>query len=259
MAAPNLLLLLVGDPAPERLREAVDAWRPPPAHVHVLAPPLPRPLDWLASADDDARREAEIRALDAEWLLADETDVSGQSGDPDPIQAVEDAPQTFRADAILLGGLAAEPGLERDLCRFGLPVARIEPPPHHPPAPTGASARSPPAATPRRRSRSSSPSTGPCSSWPSSSPRSSRCWSGRSATSDESVLLRRPGRDDTDAPVGGPDEDRDMSHQMILAALVTCASGYGMLYAGLAKGMLRTRAGGRCPSCGRMRHSCSCR
>lgn len=132
MAAPNLLLLLVGDPAPERLREAVDAWRPPPAHVHVLAPPLPRPLDWLASADDDARREAEIRALDAEWLLADETDVSGQSGDPDPIQAVEDALQTFRADAILLGGLAAEPGLERDLCRFGLPVARIEPPPAPP-------------------------------------------------------------------------------------------------------------------------------
>jgi len=40
--------------------------------------------------------------------------------------------------------------------------------------------------------------------------------------------------------------------------LVTCVGGYTMICTGLANRMLSLRAGGRCPSCGRFRHSCCC-
>ncbi|HZD88019.1 MAG TPA: hypothetical protein VE088_08445 [Gaiellaceae bacterium] len=50
-----------------------------------------------------------------------------------------------------------------------------------------------------------------------------------------------------------------MSHQTLIAMLVTSVSGYWMLYSGLAKRMLRLGLRGRCASCGRLRATCSCR
>ena len=49
-----------------------------------------------------------------------------------------------------------------------------------------------------------------------------------------------------------------MAHQTLIAMLVTCASGYGMLYSGLAKRKLRLGLRGRCRHCGRVRDMCSC-
>jgi hypothetical protein len=50
-----------------------------------------------------------------------------------------------------------------------------------------------------------------------------------------------------------------MSHQTVIAILVTCASGYTMLFNGVAKRTLRLGQRGRCHGCGRLRVYCSCR
>lgn len=123
----NVLLLLLGDVRPEYLRERLDAIAPSREHVHVVAPMLVGPLDWLATAEDDAHRRAEIRALEAEWTLADRSEVEGEAGEADPVQAVEDALRRFRADAIVIAGQDADPDLEEALARFGLPIRRLQP------------------------------------------------------------------------------------------------------------------------------------
>jgi hypothetical protein len=128
MAAANLLVLLVGDEPPSQLRDAVAAHGEAPLRVYVVAPALVGSLDWLATAEDDAYREAEVRAFDAEWTLVDQAEVDGEAGDADPVQAVEDALRRFPADAILIAGAAADPDLEAALRPFGLPVARLEGP-----------------------------------------------------------------------------------------------------------------------------------
>jgi len=98
-----------------------------PGRIHVVAPALVGPLDWLATAEDRARLEAEVRLLEAEWTLADEGEVDGSAGEADPVQAVEDALRGFPADEILIAGAAVDPDLEQALRRFGLPVESLEP------------------------------------------------------------------------------------------------------------------------------------
>ena len=126
MTPRNLLVLLVGDVPPRRLRDAIAARAEPPGRVHVVAPTLVGALDWLATAEDDAHRQAAVRAFDAEWSLADQADVDGEAGDADPVQAVEDALRHFPADEILIAGGAADPDLEAALRRFGLPTTHLD-------------------------------------------------------------------------------------------------------------------------------------
>jgi hypothetical protein len=121
----NLLVVLVGDAPPSRLRAAVEGFAEFPARVHVVAPALTRPLDWLATAEEDAQRQAEVRALEIEWTLADTAEVEGGVGEADPVQAVEDALRDFAADEILVAGDAVDPDLVPALARFGLPVTRL--------------------------------------------------------------------------------------------------------------------------------------
>ena len=117
----NVLLLLLDDVAPDVLLAHV----PEAAHVHVVAPVVVGALDWLATAEDDAARRAEVRALAAEWTLAGTTDVAGDAGDADPVQAVEDALRRFAADEILVAGGDVDPDLASALRRFGLPVTTL--------------------------------------------------------------------------------------------------------------------------------------
>jgi hypothetical protein len=127
-------LLLVGDATREQLRHALAERVQGAARVHVVAPTVVRPLDWLATAEDEAHRQAEIRAFEAEWTLADQVEVAveGEAGDVDPVQAVEDALTSFPADEILITGASAELDLEQAVRRFGLPVSRLggAPPTH---------------------------------------------------------------------------------------------------------------------------------
>jgi hypothetical protein len=135
MEARKLLVVLLADASASELRRAIsERWREPP-NVHVVAPTRVGALDWLASDEDAARREADIRALEVEWTLQDRADVQAESGDVDPVLAVEDALRTFPADEILIAGGASENGvLEASLRRLGLPVTRLGgsvPPPAH--------------------------------------------------------------------------------------------------------------------------------
>ena len=121
----NLLLLVLGDGADEALRGEVEARSDSTARIHVVAPAIEGPLAWLATADDEPHRRAEARLLSAEWTLADDGDVDGEAGDPDPVQAVADALRAFPADEILVAG-PADADLESALRAFGLPVARVD-------------------------------------------------------------------------------------------------------------------------------------
>lgn len=118
-------MLLIGDAAPARLHGALAERAGPGMRVRVVAPTLVGPIDWLATAEDEAHLQAEVRALEVEWLLRDETEVEGDAGDPDPVQAVEDALRGFAADEILIAGDQADPDLESTLERFALPISRL--------------------------------------------------------------------------------------------------------------------------------------
>ena len=111
-----------------RLRDAVAGRDASTLRVRVVAPTAVKALDWLASAEDAARRRAEVRALDAEWTLQPDAEVEAGAGDADPIQAVEDALRSFPADEILIAGAHVDPDLDDALFRFGIPVTRLDPP-----------------------------------------------------------------------------------------------------------------------------------
>lgn len=49
-----------------------------------------------------------------------------------------------------------------------------------------------------------------------------------------------------------------MTHQTLTAILVSSASGYVMLWSGIAKKRLALGGRGRCRSCGRIRLVCTC-
>lgn len=125
----RVLLLLLGDVAPEELRAGLEALGEPVGRIHVVAPALVGALDWLANAEDKAQRQAEVRVLEAEWTLSDWREVDGAAGEADPVQAVEDALRGFNADVIVLAGPAADPDLERELARFRRPLRRLQPAP----------------------------------------------------------------------------------------------------------------------------------
>jgi hypothetical protein len=120
----NLLLVLLDGATPAALSRAVRRLDEA-ASVHVVAPTRVGMLDWLATDEDDARVAAEVRALEAEWALADDAEVEGEAGDVDPIVAVEDALRRFDAEEILLvGGATEDGGVEDSLKRFGRPIRR---------------------------------------------------------------------------------------------------------------------------------------
>ena len=55
------------------------------------------PLDWLASDEDEARKEAAERATEVGEAVAPEAErVEAEVGDTDPVLAIEDAPAHVR-------------------------------------------------------------------------------------------------------------------------------------------------------------------
>jgi GABA permease len=114
----------------ETIRERVAGRE---ARVLVVCPALNSPLRHWASDEDDARQKAQER-LDASLgaMQAAGIQASGEIGDGDPIQAIEDALRTFRPDELVLS--THPPGkshwLERGVVekareRFALPVTHV--------------------------------------------------------------------------------------------------------------------------------------
>ena len=103
------------------------------ARVLVACPALNSPLRHWASDEDDAREKAQER-LDASLatMLGAGIQATGEIGDGDPIQAIEDALRTFRPDELIVS--THPPGrshwLERGVVekareRFELPVTHV--------------------------------------------------------------------------------------------------------------------------------------
>ncbi len=134
MSTRRLLVATTVHAEPEALRQYVRQhvggdW----AEVKIVAPAAKlSPLQWLASDEDAARSDAAATADESARAVGGEATVETEVGDPDPVQAIEDALRTFRADEILV---VTPPGgeanwLEQDAGaeareRFGVPITHL--------------------------------------------------------------------------------------------------------------------------------------
>ena len=91
---------VAGDTLHQMIRQKSEGYR---TNVLVVAPAQPSPLQHLASDDDPGRRAA-LERVDASLAKLREAGFSaqGQVGDPDPVQAIEDALRTFGPDEIII-------------------------------------------------------------------------------------------------------------------------------------------------------------
>ena len=103
------LLLVAIEPidepeAVESVRAAAHAGPDLDPEVLVLAPALNTPLSHWASAVGRSRLDAQRKlVLTVGALAAAEVDARGAVGDPDPLQAVEDALREYAADEVIVG------------------------------------------------------------------------------------------------------------------------------------------------------------
>ena len=129
------LLVLASEPVTaDQLREALpgDA-DPADAEVMVVAPALQDSAlrFWLSDADAAIARADEIRTESVERLGAAGVPASGDTGESDPEEAIEDALKTFPADRILVFSHGGDEQRYREdidaqmwQSRFGIPVTQ---------------------------------------------------------------------------------------------------------------------------------------
>jgi hypothetical protein len=113
------ILALVAEPVSgEALKKAVGSERADAAEVLVVAPALNSRWKFLTSDTDEAiGRADEVQEETVERLNEEGIDAAGDTGESDPLLAVQDALQTFPADEIVL---FTHPGGERNWLEEGL-------------------------------------------------------------------------------------------------------------------------------------------
>jgi hypothetical protein len=129
------LLVLTSEPiAADQLRQALPAGvEVDQAEVMVVAPALQQSgfRFWMSDADEAIARAEEVRAKTVEQLGAEGVPATGDTGESDPLQAIQDALQSFPADRIVvfthrgedqLYGEDVDPAEIEE--RFGVPVQR---------------------------------------------------------------------------------------------------------------------------------------
>jgi hypothetical protein len=127
------LLVLTSEPISGReLGDALpDEVDPTDTEVLLVAPALQEnPLKfWVSDADEAIDRAQRVKSASVQGLKADGIEAAGDTGEGDPVQAIEDALATFPAERIVVfthEGNDAEyredvdPDTVRE--RFGLPV-----------------------------------------------------------------------------------------------------------------------------------------
>lgn len=129
---PTRLLVVAGDAADSaaELPFGVQELLRTADEILVVTPALPNRFEWLASATDKAREEADERLRAVLGQLQDlGTDARGIVGADDPLLAFEDALRDFPAQHILVGLRSSDRAdwqerglLDQLLDRFGLPV-----------------------------------------------------------------------------------------------------------------------------------------
>ena len=133
---PRRLLVVTTGPADEAvLREEVRQHAAgEEAEIHVVAPASElSPLQWLASDEDRARAKAGSVAREATKAVKETGEVEeAEVGDPDPVQAIEDALRTFPADELIIVTRPGEEATwlekgspEEAFARFDLPVTHL--------------------------------------------------------------------------------------------------------------------------------------
>jgi hypothetical protein len=98
------ILALVSEPVSgEALEQVVGRDRAQAAEVLVVAPALnTRTRFMFSDADAAIGRAEEVQEETVERMVEQGVDAAGDTGESDPLQAVEDALQTFDADEIVL-------------------------------------------------------------------------------------------------------------------------------------------------------------
>ena len=118
----------------DRLREALGGTADD-AEIMVVAPALHRSAlrFWLSDADEAIRRAELVQQETVEGLDEAGLDAHGDTGESDPVKAVEDILATFPAERIVLftrpgSERRYDEGIDADALqqRFGLPVQQAE-------------------------------------------------------------------------------------------------------------------------------------
>lgn len=130
------LLIAAGETAPgaEALPFGVRALIDAAEEILVITPALPTRFEWLASATDHAREQADERLRAVLGQLAEiGSEAAGAVGADDPLLAFEDAIRDFRPDHVLVAMRASERSdwqerglLDRLTERFELPVTGFQ-------------------------------------------------------------------------------------------------------------------------------------
>lgn len=126
------LLIAAGEAAPDAgelpfgVHELIDAAE----EILVITPTLPQRFEWLSSATDRAREQADERLQTVLGQLEEVGSVAeGEVGSDDPIEAIADAVRAFSPDHLLIAVRAGEKAgwqerglLDRIEERFALPM-----------------------------------------------------------------------------------------------------------------------------------------
>src|SRR2546423_7626523 len=127
------ILALVSEPVSgEALRTAIGDERAKDAEVLVVAPALnTRTRFWLSDVDPAIDRAEQVQEETVERMDEEGVDAAGDTGESDPLLAIQDALPTFPADEIVLFTHA---GGEQNWLEQGLvdeANERFEPPVRH--------------------------------------------------------------------------------------------------------------------------------
>jgi hypothetical protein len=134
VSAKRLLVVATVPVEEALLRNRVEEHAGPGADVRIVAPAANlSPLQWLATDEDAARAEAAEIAHSAEHAVEGPAGrVEAEVGDPDPVQAIEDALRQFPAEEVIVVTRPGEEAswLEKDSAeeaseRFGVPVTHL--------------------------------------------------------------------------------------------------------------------------------------
>src|SRR3954464_9471744 len=100
---PRKILVLVAEPVSGgALKQAVGPDAADSAEVLVVAPALESRTRWIFDDPDAAiRRADEVQEETVERMDEEGVDAAGDTGEADPLLAVQDALQTFEADEIV--------------------------------------------------------------------------------------------------------------------------------------------------------------
>ena len=117
----------------EALKSALPPGGAEEAEVLVVAPALnTRTRFWLSDTDEAIGRADEVQEETVERMEEEGIDAAGDTGESDPLLALQDALQTFAADEVVLfthsGGernWAEEGVVEQAEARFDVPVRHL--------------------------------------------------------------------------------------------------------------------------------------